>query len=288
MDTERIQAIEKDGYIREEACSSEVVSLYPVKKVYWATKTPFAEAVLAECPGFGKTLFLDNEIQSAQSDEYVYHECLVHPVMASVPSDKRDSVLIIGGGEGATLREVLKWRDVKRVVWIDIDGDLVNACRQLLGWASEDVYTDPRVTYKAMDIRAFFRENTDRFDVILIDLPDPDVKESLDDPDCLQNREFWTHVRGCLADGGAFATHCGPLGRGPQLNGLTWVSKAALDAGFSKSFLWYGHYHAVIPSFQADWAFKMSCPPRFVEYEFPFYVRFMTPKTFRYVFSWPE
>jgi spermidine synthase len=251
------------SYIRESACSSEIVSLYPVRDVYWKEKTAFAECIIAEVPGFGRTLFIDNEVQSAAEDEDIYHECLVHPVMAAASS--RDRVLVVGGGEGATVREVLKWvcaeGGVGTVDWVDIDGELVKACKDHLGWAPSDVYDDPRVHYYAEDIRKFLDRTTTSYNVILIDLPDPDPEADVWAPaeaegGCLMNVEFWRSIAAHLEQGGVWATHTGPVRRrGPS--GATVLSRGAAAAGLSVG----AHYHAVIRSFTDDWGFMMSVPP---------------------------
>jgi spermidine synthase len=264
-----------DGYIQENACSSDIVSLYPITEIVWKQKTPFADAVIAECPGLGRTLFLDNEVQSSESDEDIYHECLVHPAMSAVTVPKR--VLVVGGGEGATVREVLKWTSMESVDWVDIDGDLVEACQIHLGWAPT-CKTDPRVSFYPTDIREFLARTNKVYDVILIDLPDPDPEEDPADPECLQNVEFWRQIRSHSC--GVIATHCGPVRRkGPS--GYRWFRSVAGQAGID-----FAHpYHAVIPSFQDDWGFCMTAPPTLQSLPFP--VRFLTEKAFRYVFEWP-
>ncbi len=282
MDWELKLAIEAVGQIRENACSSEIISYYPVKRVLWAKRTEFAEAVIAEVPSLGKCLFLDQEIQSAEQDEAIYHECLVHPVMMAAP--RHSKVLVIGGGEGATVREVMKWSDVEKVVWIDIDGELVKACREHLDWVPTGVYEDPRVSYKAMDIRIFLKENKDLFDVIIIDLPDPDISLSNRDSDNLQNLEFWRGIKRSLAFDGIFASHVGPTEYFTEKNGYSWTIDTAMEAGIPVN---PGKYHMFIPSFQSDWSFLMSHKPRF-DKPLPEGLRFLNIPTLKYIFQWPE
>lgn len=285
MNSEKARQIEAKGYIVEDACSSSITSLYPITKVHWVAKTDFCdEAVIATCPELGKTLFLDNEIQSSESDEAVYHECLVHPVIASTPSNIRSRVLVIGGGEGATVREVLKWPDVKHVTWIDIDDTLVNACREHLGWAPH-VYSDARVEYKAMDIRDFLKSNSEPYNIIIIDLPDPDITSNFNDPTILQNMEFWNGIRKNLTSDGAFATHCGPVRKSPQQNGIAWVRQMSILADLPVSI--NGSYHTMIPSFQDDWGFVMSCEPVFNREDWSIETQFLTTRACDYIFRWP-
>lgn len=274
--------IESIGYIQESACSSEVVSLYPVERIRWAKQTDYAKAVIADVPAFGTCLFLDDEIQSAEADEAIYHECLVHPVMHAAASRAR--VLIVGGGEGATLREVLKWRDVQQVTWIDIDDELVKACQAHLPWAK--IAVPPHVAYKAMDIRDFFKVNRETYDVMIIDLPDPDISEDHESSENLQTVDFWRGVGKSLAPTGVFVTHCGPIrfSHGAA-NGIQWMKEAAQKANLS--VVDDGAYHAVIPSFQDDWAFLMSCkkapPPNA---GFGFQTRFLTRQAYEAIFTW--
>jgi spermidine synthase len=278
METPRM---ENQSFLREEACSSDIVSMYPVSRTVWKAKTAFADAVIAEVPTLGTCLFLDNEIQSSSSDEDIYHECLVHPVMASVPSGNRDRVLVIGGGEGATVREVLKWTNVKVVDWVDIDGELVAACREHLKWGQDAAYTDPRVTYYSEDIRVFLQNTETKYDVIIIDLPDPDPTDNPLSADVLMNRSSWCLIKDHLATGGAWVSHSGPVRRrGPS--GATFIQRATAMADFYTSE--HTHYHAVIPAFQDDWGYVMNCRPRFRAFDFP--VRFLTLHAYRYIFQW--
>ena len=170
----------ENGSYAENAVSADNVTVYKINECYWAGSSPYCEEiVVAKSPTYGKVLFLDRELQSAESDETLYHEHLVQPVMNSTVDVAEKRVLIIGGGEGATAREVLKWspESVKEVVWVDIDGGLVEICRRHLGWVKDDVYNDPRLTYHAEDIRSFFATDASQYDVIIMDLPDPDCDE---------------------------------------------------------------------------------------------------------------
>jgi spermidine synthase len=274
MDIDLCERIEKAGYLCESACSSDIVSLYPVENVIWRSKTAYSDAIIADVRGYGRMLFLDNEAQSAASDECIYHECLVHPVMASVPSGDRSKVLVIGGGEGATAREVLKWSDVRHVDWVDIDGELVSACRDHLGWAPT-VYDDPRLNFYAEDIMAYLRRSArESYNVIIIDLPDPEEEEN-----GLYTTEFWSAVKAHLHEGGAIVTHCGPSRFPDPQRMIRWVQKNGdIPAG--------GEYHANIPSFTDDWGFVMSCRPVFSS-PIPQPVRFLTPEAYKYIFMWP-
>lgn len=277
----------------ESACSADTLSMYSIEKCHFAGKSEFSEIVIAQSPVYGKVLFLDKEIQSAESDEALYHEHLVHPALNAMSHVEKKSVLIVGGGEGATAREVLRWspESVGRVVWVDIDGALVELCRRHLGWASDEVYNDRRLTYIADDIRHFLT-NTDMFDVVILDLPDPDVEElemirPTDGSYALYSRIFFQKIAEHLRPNGAIVTHVGPMTAGgpgrENRAGLEWVRQMSAECHLGP-----GHsYHVTIPSFQGDWGFWMSCPPS-TENAWPAGLVVMNGKTQDYAFTWPS
>lgn len=138
----------------------------------FAGRTQYQEVHVVQSPVYGKILFLDDDIQSAQADEYIYHEILVHPALASLPRPAR-RVLILGGGEGATLREVLRHRTVERVVMVDLDGELVDICKAHMPEWAEGAFEDPRLELRNEDARAYLETCTESFDAIIHDLPQP-------------------------------------------------------------------------------------------------------------------
>ena len=103
-------------------------------------------------------LILDGDTQSSQGDERIYHETLVHPAMAGA-ADHTD-VLILGGGEGATLREVLRVPDVRRCTMVDIDGLVVDLSKKYLPEWSDGAFDDPRARVIVGDALAFMREDS--------------------------------------------------------------------------------------------------------------------------------
>jgi spermidine synthase len=286
----------RGSHFIESACSADTVSMYSIDTCLFAGTTPFCEAVIAESPVYGKVLFIDKEIQSAESDEAIYHEHLVQPVMGATHAIPAKKVLIVGGGEGATAREVLKWSpdSVALVHWVDIDGDLVNLCRRHMAFANDEVYNDPRLTFRAEDIRTFLAATDVVYDVIILDLPDPDVDElkEISFPDSstdypLYGPTFWRTLRSRLNPLGALTTHAGPISPGgdPAVRraGLTWIRHTSSDAGFPTG----SSYHVTIPSFQGDWGFWMSTAP-VAEAPFPSSLVVMDAETQGLAFTWPR
>jgi len=226
-------------WVTEES-ESDTRTSYPITQRVWEGASEFCKSIIiADSPAFGRMLFLDGELQSASADEHIYHETLVHPVMAAATAE-RLQVLVVGGGEGATVREVLKWSP-SRVDWVDIDRVLVQLCDEYLKWAPE-VLAHPAVRYQGRDIREAL-PTLGLYDVIILDLPDPDGHTGY-----LYSDEFMRDLRAHLHDG-LIVSHCGPVrpfGR--------------IGEGFQRllpQFGMGGFYTQMIPSFQSEWGFMV-------------------------------
>jgi spermidine synthase len=268
----------KDGTYTEHACSSDTPTIYKLTTVAFAGRTDVcSDVVIADNPTYGRVLFLEGELQSAETDQVVYHEMLVHPVMAATTIIPDRKVLVVGGGEGATVQEVLRWTDVSTVVWIDIDEGLVNLCRRHLDWTENDVYNNPKVQFLAEDIRTAL-PRYDKFDVIILDLPDPDSEEVAKDG--LYGSSFWKLLHEHVSEGGAIATHVGPVAPGADVErhrtGLHIIQEYA-GTGYP--------YHMLIPSFQSEWGFWMSIPPVKSD-QFPTECSVIDEETITTAFTW--
>jgi spermidine synthase len=170
--------------------------------------TAYSQVEIIDTPAYGRLLALDGHVQSAASDEAVYHEALVAPAFVLAARSPRQ-VAILGGGEGATLREVLGFVSVERCVMIDIDAALVELCREHMpGW-SMGAFEDPRTELRVGDARAWLEgAGAERFDLIIGDLPDPEAGCPLQE---LYSRQCFTRVRERLAPGGLFVTQAGGM-----------------------------------------------------------------------------
>jgi spermidine synthase len=138
---------------------------------------------MVERPKWGLACYMDNSIQSCLIDEKIYHEALVHPVMSSVK--ERRKVLIIGGGEGATAREVLKWSGVEEVVMYEWDRDVIKLFKEKYPQWAQGAWDDPRLKIRNEDIFKAIKNppgRLNKYDVIIVDLFEP----------CEENKEQWT------------------------------------------------------------------------------------------------
>lgn len=249
-DNSLIDKINRDRFYQESSPLQRSATRYEVTQCLFAGRTGFASTVIIENPDYGRMLFLDGELQSTSYDEPIYHETLVHPIMRALNGVNNKRVLVVGGAEGATVREVLRWgpNKVRRVDWVDIDRPLMRRCRDHLAYTDSSVYNNESVHFYARDIMEFLLNRSRLYDCIIIDLPDPDPTEPI-----LYGTEFWRRINSVLKYGGGIVTHCGPVepGAGRQ-EGLDIV-RARAGTGYA--------YHTLIPSFQGEWGFWMSLPP---------------------------
>lgn len=276
--------IEIPIYIEEESPGHHPSTKYAI----WDAiefKTQFADVIIGKSSIYGDVLFLDKQLQSTSSDEAIYHEHLVHPLMNTLNNKLHKNILVIGGGEGATVREVLKWSSnnaIDKIDWVDIDGELVHACCKLLNWNQHVAINNPCVTYYAEDIFAFLKKTTICYDAIIIDLPDPE-----DSDDELYGLTFWKLIKEHLNVGGGISSHIGPVLPGNQEDKLRQgmhiiknnLKKADLPEGV--------YYHTFIPSFQGEWGYWMSVPP-VLNNSFPSELKIINTKTQTYAFTWPD
>jgi spermidine synthase len=163
-------------------------------------KTPFQKIEIYDTDSFGRILILDGLVQTTEKDEFFYHEMLVHPALAAHP--KPEDILIIGGGDGGTLREVLRY-PVKSATLVEIDARVIEVCRRYLPSLASS-FRDRRVEVRIADGDRFIGESGRLFDVVLIDSSDP-VGPSL----ILHQRRFYARVKLRLKPGGIVAAQAG-------------------------------------------------------------------------------
>jgi spermidine synthase len=217
---------------------------HAIEEVYYSGKSPFQSIGVIRTPVFGKMLILDGDTQSSQADEKIYHESLVHPAMAGAqdPSD----VLILGGGEGATLREVLRYPGVRRVTMVDIDGQVVELSKKFLPEWSDGAFENPRARVIVGDALKFLAEDKDRYGVIISDLTEP-LEDS--PSNILFNESVFRNIKARLAEGGIYVLQASTAG----------FHNMSLHAKMSRTLR--SHYKHVVsfythvPAFDNDWAF---------------------------------
>lgn len=209
-------------------------------------RSAFQEYAIVVSPLFGKMLVLDGDTQSAALDERIYHESLVHPACAA--SARCERALILGGAEGASLRELLRVPGMRKVTMVDIDGDVVDACKRHLPEWSDGAFQDARAELLIGDAKAYVEASSERFDVIVGDLTEP-----LEDSPSygLHTVGFYAKIRGRLAPGGVYALQASMAG--PHNHETHARMIATLRAAFAR----VAPYTTYVPAFDTEWGFAL-------------------------------
>ncbi|MCB9569779.1 MAG: methyltransferase domain-containing protein [Myxococcales bacterium] len=217
-------------------------------RIVAARTTAVQEVLIADTSAYGRMLFLDGLIQSASSDEALYHETLIHPALVAHGHPRR--VLIGGTGEGATLREVLRHRGVESVITVDIDAEVVALCRELLPEWGAGSLDDPRVEARIEDFAATVASaEAGAFDVIVSDLTGPHDEG----PEAaLWSPGFFRGIARALADDGVFVCQAGELD--PVDLYMTRRVRSTLLEVFPTVEVLY----AYVPSFGCMWGFAVA------------------------------
>ena len=143
-----------------------------VKEALFTGRSEFQEVVVVDTYEFGRMLVLDGVFQTSIFDEFVYHEMIAHVPLFTHPNPK--NVLVIGGGDGGTIREVVKHPSVERAEMVEIDGLVVEVCKKYLPEISEALINNhPKVHLKIDDGIKHMKEAENFYDVIIVDCSDP-------------------------------------------------------------------------------------------------------------------
>lgn len=246
------------GMFINETHTSAAIWQYRVEKMILEGKTQYQTYQIAEVPRFGKSLFLDYNIQTSLLDEYVFHECMSQPAMTLHPNPKR--VLVCGGGEGATLREALTHNTVEEAVMVDIDEELVNMVKVHMPEWHQGAFEDPRTTLIHTDARAWIAnlssgsqtgdgKSEARFDVILSDLPNPHE----DGPgQMLFTKEYFELCRDAMTDDGVFAMQAG------SANENYPACMACCIKTLREVFPHVCGYYGIVSTFFQPWGFVLA------------------------------
>jgi spermidine synthase len=142
-----------------------------VKETLFSGRSPYQKVEVVDTVGFGRVLVIDDVFMTSEYDEFLYHEMLAHPALTTAPSIER--VLVIGGGDGGTVREVLRHPDVKQCVMIELDELVVEASKRYLPGIGT-AWDDPRLDLRLIDGIEYVNESKDeKYDVVLLDGTDP-------------------------------------------------------------------------------------------------------------------
>jgi spermidine synthase len=244
-------------------------------EIILARTSPYQRIVLTR-GGDDLRLFLNGHLQFSSRDEYRYHEALVHPALAAHPHPRR--VLVLGGGDGLAVREILRYPAVERVTLVDLDPEMTRLFTDnpLLATVNAGALRDPRVRVVNADAFVWLADTGQRFDVVIADFPDPH-NFSLGK---LYSRTFYRVLRARLAPGGLTALQA----TSPMFARRSFwcIVETLRSAGLTAR-----PYHVYVPSF-GEWGFVLAgdekwAPPR----AYPAGLRFLTAEATPALFAFP-
>jgi spermidine synthase len=244
-------------------------------EIILARTSPYQRIVLTR-GGDDLRLFLNGHLQFSSRDEYRYHEALVHPALATHPRPRR--VLVLGGGDGLAVREILRYPAVERVTLVDLDSEMTRlfTANPLLATVNAGALRDPRVRVVNADAFVWLADAGETFDVVIADFPDPH-NFSLGK---LYSRTFYRVLRARLAPGGLAALQA----TSPMFARRSFwcIVETVRSAGLTAR-----PYHVYVPSF-GEWGFVLAgdetwAPP----HAYPAGLRFLTAEATPALFAFP-
>ncbi len=231
----------------QDKINEDFLQLHRIDEVVYQGRTRFQNARVIRSPRLGICLILDNKIQSSERDEFIYHEGLVQPAMLAHPKPER--IFIAGGGEGATLREVLRHKTVKTVEMVDIDDVVTTLSKKYLPGHAGKSFEDKRTAVFHVDARKYLEDSKSKFDVIILDLPDP-IEEG--PAAMLFTEEFYKTVRNHLSSEGLVTVQAG------SANPTELLNFSAVNGTLKKVFPIVVQCAAYVPCFGGPWGFCVA------------------------------
>jgi spermidine synthase len=204
--------------------------------ILFEDKTEHQHLVIFENERLGRVMLLDGVVQVTTADEFIYHEMMAHVPLVAL-GDRAKRVLVVGGGDGGILREVLKHRGVEKAVLCEIDRSVIDLCQQWFPDVSAGALTDERVEIVIADAAKLVAETDQWFDAILVDSTDPHGPGAV-----LFSAGFYADCKRCLNPGGVLVTQ----------NGVPFMQPAELQQSvnfFRGLFADAGCYLATVPTY---------------------------------------
>lgn len=203
------------------------------------TQTPFQTLEMMDTPSFGRVMRLDDCFMTSERDEFFYHECMAHPAAMAHPQPQQ--ALIIGGGDGGLAEELLKHNTLQRVVLAELDEAVIEASKAQLHAVHRNVWDDARLQLQIGDGMAYVDSTHERFDLICMDLTDPDTPAG-----SLYSAAALQRMQRVLKPGGALVLHLGsPVFHPEQVR--------RLSATLRQAFAQVACYGVYVPLYGAYW-----------------------------------
>lgn len=226
-------------------CNGNLGSLYRINKVIYSKRSKIQRIDIFETTDLGRVFALDGTIMLNERWEFTYHEMIAHVPMFSHTNPK--DVLVIGGGDGGTVREVLKHPSVERVDLVEIDPEVIEACKKYLPSTASKL-SDPRVSIYNEDGKGFIMRKHSEYDVIIVDSTDPYKGAG----ESLFTEEFYFACKSALKENGVFSAEAeNPVYDGKEM-------ERCFDK-MKKSFPIVKPYTAFVPMYPSGfWVFAYA------------------------------
>lgn len=244
--------------------------------VIYASSSPYQRVVLSRA-GETVKLYLNGQLQFSSLDEYRYHEALVHPGLSSLA--KRDNILILGGGDGLAVREILKYSDVKKITLIDLDPKVINLFKgnEMLRQLNMDALNSSKLEIVNQDAFTWLKTNKEKYDFIVIDLPDP-TSFSLGK---LYSNYFYAQVKAAMREDSLIVVQStSPL---IARKSFWMIEKTLRSVGFETR-----PYHVYVPSF-TEWGFILASKSEIKEAQsLPNSLKYLNLDELKNMFAFPK
>lgn len=220
---------------------------FDVEEVLFNFQSEYQKIEIVRTKTFGKGIFIDQKPQSSECDHFIFNEILVHPAL--ILQDNPESVLMIGGGPGSGLAELVKYKSLQKIVICDLDKAAVDAYRRLLPEWHKGSHGDPRVQLLHEDAREYVRNTAEKFDAIFVDIPDP-LEGS--PAGALFSIEFYRLLKSKLNPGGIVISQAGRT----SINNLQY--HVSIRATLASVFTHTASFDRHIPFYGEPWGFVFA------------------------------
>jgi spermidine synthase len=279
-------------WVEDAYCKNEIIR-HRIKKVIVHEQTPFQKVEIYDLYDYGLSLFIDGIPQSAVKDEWIYHECLVHPAMICSQNSNEFRVLVLGTGEGASLRELLKYDHIKSIDAIDVDRQAVQLFQKYLKDMHHNSYHHKKVNLQFKNAGDFLKRTANQYDVIISDITDVNFF-NLGATEAREQTNFYELIKSRLKSNGILAMHSS------ELTEIHYHKHLAMSKLMQTIFTNVFSYRVYVPFFECSWGFLLATndpsvnPIEMTEEQFEkrmdskISLKFITPRNLRSIFTIPN
>ena len=265
---------------------NEYMGYYFVSKaLLYKAQTDYQDLEIHEIPEFGRALRLDGIFQTSEADEFLYHELLVH--VPGITTDTPQKALVIGGGDGGSIEELLKYETIEKIVMVELDHMVVEKSREYLFGISRNAFDSPKVELLIQDGIQYIENTKEKFDQIILDLTDA-FGPSLN----LYTKEFYEKVKDALTPEGILSLHIeSPITKKIAYQRIYWTLRSVFK--FVRPMLNYVPLYGTLWGFAtaSDYYDPIQMSEKVIDQKLKKYkindLKFYTPKTHFSVLSLP-